>query len=377
MPLTGTKVIEVCSNLAGPVAGTIFGDLGADVIKVEKPNGGDDARAWTPPMWNGQGASFQAINRNKRSVTLDFRNAGDVDRLKTLAMDADVFLHNMRPGAAEALGLSGPDMLALNPRLIYCAIGAYGAKGPWREWSAYDALAQALSGQMSGNGLPNNDPLLVPGGVVDKGAGMWAAIAALGALLRRARTGQGAIVGTSLLEASLFWRDLGFAHYQASGVIPRAVGNAAPNIVPYGMFATGDSPLMLACAGDGLFAVLAGALGHPEWLQDSRFATNTARVAHRDTVVSAIEAVLKTKPRDHWVELLGKSRVPAAPILDVAEAHAHPQVQALGILQSPPGVDMPVVSAPWTIDGVRPPVRRAAPRLGEDNSLLLDGKPSP
>jgi formyl-CoA transferase len=372
MPLTGMKVIEVCSNLAGPVTGTIFGDLGADVIKVEKSNGGDDARGWAP-RWNDHGAPFQAINRNKRSVALDFRQAGDVAKLKSLTADADVFVHNMRPGAAESLGLSGAEMLALYPRLIYCAIGAYGAEGPWRERSAYDGLAQALSGQMSGNGFPGSEPLLVPGGVVDKGAGMWAAIAILGALVRRARSGQGAIVGTSLLEASLFWRDIGFAHYQASGQIPLAAGNTSVSIVPYGVFATGDGPVMLACAGDALFATLAAALERQEWLQDCRFATNGARVAHRDTVVPAIEDVLKTRSRDHWVELLGKSRVPCAPILNIAEAHAHPQVRATGIFQSAPGADRPIVSAPWTIDGVRPPVRRGAPALGEANSTFLGG----
>ena len=178
---------------------------------------------------------------------------------------------------------------------------------------AYDGLAQALSGQMSGNGFPNSEPLLVPGGVVDKGAGMWAAVATLGALVRRARTGEGAIVGTSLLEASLFWRDIGFAHSARDGQTPLPAGNTSVSIVPYGVFPTGDGPVMLACAGDGLFAALAAALDHSEWLQDDRFATNSARVAYRDIVVPAIEDVLKTRSRDHWIELLGKSRVPCAP----------------------------------------------------------------
>jgi crotonobetainyl-CoA:carnitine CoA-transferase CaiB-like acyl-CoA transferase len=376
MPLTGMKVLEVCSNLSGPVAGTIFGDLGAEVIKVEKPNGGDDARGWQPPQWHGLGTGFQAINRNKRSVTLDFRNKEDVAVLKRLAADADVFLHNMRPGAAEALGLSGPEMLALNPRMIYCAMGAYGAVGPWRGWTAYDGLAQALSSQMSANGEPEGDALLVPGGLVDKGTGMWAAIATLGALVRRATTGKGAIVATSLLETSLFWRDGAFTAYQATGTVPGRAGNTAATIVPYGVFPTGDRPIMLACAGEGLFRALAGLLGHPEWPEDPRFATNLARVANRDAIGDAINAVLATRGRDEWVDLLGGSGIPCAPILDVAEAFAHPQVQANGIFQSAPDRDMPVVSAAWTIDGVRPPVRRAAPSLGEANQELL-GRPVP
>jgi len=198
-----------------------------------------------------------------------------------------------------------------------------------------------------------------------------AAIAMLGALVRRARTGQGAIVGTSLLEASLFWRDIGFAHYQATGQVSLPAGNSSVSIVPYGVFATGDGPVMLACAGDGLFATLAAALDRKEWLQDSRFATNSARVAHRDAVVPAIEDILKTRSRDYWIERLGESRVPCAPILTVAEAHAHPQVQATGIFQPAPGLDRPLVSAPWKIDGVRPPVRFGAPALGEGNRTFL------
>ena len=371
MPLTGYKVIEACSNLAGPVAGTIFGDLGADVVKVEKPNGGDDARGWAPPEWHGMGASFQAINRNKRSVTLDFKRDEDVAALKRLIGGADVFLHNMRPGAAEALGLSGAEALAINPRLIYCAMGAYGAKGPWRGWSAYDALAQALSSQMSGNGEAGGEPLMVAGGVVDKGAGMWAAVATLAALLRRGATGQGAIVETSLLETSLFWRDAAFAAYQASGQVAPRTGNTAAAIVPYGVFQTADRPLILACAGDGLFAAFAGLVGREEWRDDPRFATNRQRVANRAVLEPLIAAALARRGRDAWVELLGANRIPCAPILDTAEAFAHPQVQALGIFQSPPGLDMPLVSAAWTIDGERPPIRRGAPRLGEDNEAVL------
>lgn len=372
MPLTGYRVIEACSNLAGPVCGTIFGDLGAEVVKVEKPNGGDDARAWSPPEWHGKGAGFQAINRNKRSVTLDLKRPEDVSALKGLIAGADVFLHNMRPGAAEALGLSGAEALALNPRLVYCAMGAYGSRGPWRSWTAYDGLAQALSSQMSGNGEAGGEALMVAGGLVDKGTGMWAAIATLAALLRRGATGRGAVVETSLLETSLFWRDAAMATYQATGRVSPRTGNTAATIVPYGVYGTADRPLMLACAGDGLFAVFARLVGHPEWATDARFATNPLRVSNRAELEPEIAAALAARGRDEWVELLGTNRIPCAPILDTAEAFAHPQVQATGIFQSPPGAeDMRLVSAAWTMDGVRPPVRRGAPELGEDNAVVL------
>jgi formyl-CoA transferase len=369
--MSGIKVVEACSNIAGPVTGTIFGDLGAEVVKIEKPNGGDDARSWSPPLLHGMGARFQAINRNKRSVTLELKNQHDQDELKRLVAAADVFVHNMRPGVAESLGLSGPEALALNPRLVYCAIGAYGSRGPWRSWSAYDGLAQALSSQMFGNGEPDGQPLLVADAIVDKGAGMWAAIAILAALHGRARTGKGSIVETSLLEAALFWRDGAFAQYVASGRSPRRPGNGSAQIVPYGVFPTADRPIMLGLAGDGLFAAFARLIGRSEWIKDERFAKNSARVVNRSVLEALIEDALSTRNRDEWVELLGSNGIPCAPILDPAEAFHHPQVQALGIFQSPPGLEMPLVAAPWTINGVRPPVRRRAPLLGEDNEAVL------
>ena len=376
MPMSGIKVVEACSNIAGPVTGTIFGDLGAEVIKIEKPNGGDDARSWSPPVLHGMGARFQAINRNKLSVTLELKNPRDQDELKRLVAEADVFVHNMRPGVAESLGLSGPEALTLNPRLVYCAIGAYGSKGPWRAWSAYDGLAQAVSSQMFGNGEPDGQPLLVADAIVDKGAGMWAAIAILAALHDRAKTGKGSIVETSLLEAALFWRDGVFAQYVASGRSPRRPGNGSAQIVPYGVFPTADRPIMLGLAGDGLFAAFAKLIGRSEWLNDERFAKNSARVTNRRVLEAMIEEALSTRNRDEWVELLGSNGIPCAPILDPAEAFHHPQVQALGIFQSPPGLEMPLVSAPWSINGVRPAVRRRAPLLGEDNEVVLREDPA-
>jgi len=371
MPMSGIKVVEACSNIAGPVTGTIFGDLGADVVKIEKPNGGDDARGWSPPVLHGMGARFQAINRNKLSVTMELKSPDDRAALQGLVAEADVFVHNMRPGVAESLGLSGPEALTLNPRLIYCAIGAYGSKGPWRTWSGYDGLAQALSSQMFGNGEPDGQPLLVADALVDKGAGMWAAIAILAALHDRSKTGKGSIVETSLLEAALFWRDGAFAQYVASGRSPRRPGNGSAQVVPYGVFPTADRPIMLGLAGDGLFATFAKLIGRGEWVTDERFAKNSARVANRDVLEALMKEALSSRKGDEWVELLGSNGIPCAPILDPAEAFNHPQVQALGIFQSPPGLEMPLVTAPWSINGVRPPVRRRAPALGEDSDTVL------
>ena len=370
LPLDGLKVIEVCSNIAGPVAGTILGDMGADVIKIERPKAGDDVRSWTPPDWNGISARFRAVNRNKKSITLNVGNPRDVAALKQLVKEADVLLHNTRPGAMEAIGLSGAEALALNPRLIYCSISGFGAAGPWKSRSGYDGLAQALSSQMAGNGQPDSEPTLVADALVDKGAGMWAVIGIFGALMQRQATGKGAVVETSLLETALFWRDNVFAIYNSTGRVTARPGNGSNMIVPYGVFQTADAPMIVGCAGDGLFNILAGLLGHPEWTEDPRFATNSARVKHRDLIEPMIEAILRTRPRDEWVEYFGENRIPCGPILQVDEAFAHPQVQALGIFQSAPGTDMPLVTAPWSIDGERPAIRRGAPTLGEDNASL-------
>jgi formyl-CoA transferase len=216
--------------------------------------------------------------------------------------------------------------------------------------------------------------LLVADAIVDKGAGMWAAVATLAALHQRTRTGKGNIVETSLLEAALFWRDGAFAQYVASGRSPSRPGNGSANVVPYGVFATADRPMMLGLAGDGLFESFARLVGREEWLTDERFAKNTARVANRDVLEPLIEQALASRSRDDWVELLGSNGIPCAPILDPAEAIHHPQVQALGTFQSPPDVEMPLVSAAWSINGVRPAVRRRAPKLGEDNEAVLQTK---
>jgi formyl-CoA transferase len=224
---------------------------------------------------------------------------------------------------------------------------------------------------MYGNGEPDGSPLLVADAIVDKGAGMWAAIATLAALHERAKTGRGSIVETSLLETALFYRDGVFAQYVASGKPPGRPGSGSANIVPYGVFQTADRPVLVGCAGDALFAAFANLVGHKEWTQDARFSKNSARVANRVEIEALIEQALAARPRDEWVDLFGRNGIPCAPILDPAEAFAHPQVQAVGIFQSPPGMEMPLVSAAWTINGVRPAVKRRAPELGEDNDVVF------
>lgn len=370
MQLNGIKVIEAGSNLAGPVAGSFLADLGAEVIKIERPVSGDDARHWEPGI-AGTSARFHVINRNKLSVVLDIKDPKDQQELKRLISGADVFLHNMRPGVVESIGLSAPEALLLNPRLIYCGITGFGSKGPWRSWSGFDGLAQAVSSIMAGNGDPDGPPTLVSDAPVDKCTAMSAAIGILAALFDRTNTGKGSVVETSLLETALWWRDNTLAEFAADGVLRPRHGNQSKQVAPYGSFTTADLQVFVGCTTDRLFEKFAKHVGHPEWLLDDRFATNAGRLSHLSTLETAINQVLMTRKADEWVELLGTNGIPIAPILDVPDTFGHPQVEALGVFQSPPDLGIPLVAAPWSINGVRPPIRIGAPRLGEHNDVVL------
>ncbi|WIW89497.1 CoA transferase [Sphingobium sp. V4] len=367
--LRGIRVIEACSNLAGPVAGTILADLGAEVIKVERPEG-DDARRFAPPFLGEHGATFTAVNRNKSSIVLDLKQADQLAQLRDLVADADVFLHNMRPGVVEGYGL-GPDQArALNPRLIYGVISGYGARGPLRDLPGYDGMAQGLAGLASINGEPDSKPSVAAGGVVDKGAAMWLAMAVNAALFRRERTGQGSLIETSLLETALFFVNTQAAQFEASGDAPQRHGSRAPSIVPADCFETVDGYILLMCGNDRLFQSLSLALGRPDWAEDPLFRRNRDRVANRALLEPQISAMLKTRGRDEIIALLTQAGVPCSAVLPVNEARHHPQVEALGIFQESPGSGGKIVGAPFSIDGKRPPIFRGAPALGEDTDRI-------
>jgi formyl-CoA transferase len=244
-----------------------------------------------------------------------------------------------------------------------------------RRLPGYDALLQAFGGLMSVNGQPDGPPTLIGTAVIDKGTGMWTAIAALGALHRRTMTGKGAVIETSLLDTAVAWGDIRSSMYLATGKVPGRYGNTSPLIVPYDYFETATGPVMIACAGDKLFRILARELGRPDWAEDERFGTNPARVRNKATLLPLIQEILLYEDRDALVARLGAAGVPCAPILDTAEVLAHEQVRASGILQKVPDGTFEVISAPWKVDGIRPPVRRAAPELGEDNAAIF-GKPA-
>lgn len=369
-PLAGLTVIEIGQNIAAPVATQILGDLGARVIKIEK-TGGDDARAWGPPFWDGAAAMFQAVNRNKASVAVNFRDADDLAAVERLILaEADVVLQSMRPGLLERQGLGAERLRARKPALVWCDLGAFGSGGPLSERPGYDPLMQAFAGLMSVTGEDGRPPVRTGYSVVDCGTGMWAANAILAALLRRQAGGEGCRIEVSLYETALAWMGIAAAHYQSSGEVPGRHGSGAAAIVPYRAYATADGQLVVAAGNDALFGKLCQLLGRPQWAGEERFATNPARVAHRQALDALIEPLLREHGTQHWVENFEQAGIPCAPVQTIDQALAHAQTRALGIVQPVPGSAMTLVGLPARFDGTRPPIRHAASALNADAALL-------
>jgi crotonobetainyl-CoA:carnitine CoA-transferase CaiB-like acyl-CoA transferase len=371
-PLSDITVIELGHSVAAPYAGEILADLGATVIKVEKRDGGDDARQWAPPYWHGSSAIFQSLNRNKFSVTVDLRDANERASLVRLIDErADVLIQNLRPGMVEELGLDAATLGERNKRLIYCGIGAFGRSGPLARRPGYDPLMQAFGGLMSVTGEAGEPPVRVGTSIIDMGAGLWSAIGILSALHRRTLTGEGTTVDTSLYETALAWMTYHAANYQASGEVPKRHGSGTFGIVPYRGYAASDGYLLIGAGNDKLFRKLAAALGHPEWADDERFLDNPRRVQNRVALDALIEDVTRTKTSGEWQAALEAAGVPSAPMQNVDEVLAHAQTKALGMLQESPDGRLTIMGLPLSFDGERPPFRRAAPQLGEHTDELL------
>jgi crotonobetainyl-CoA:carnitine CoA-transferase CaiB-like acyl-CoA transferase len=369
-PLAGIKVLEVGQALAGPLAGAILGDMGADVIKVEKPDGGDDARLWGPPFVDGDSLSFHAYNRNKRSVTLDIKNAGDIEALKALARDADIMIQNLRPGIVDEVGIGSDIMLRVNPRLIYCSIWAFGSRGPLRMAPGFDPLLQAYGAVMTMTGRPDDPPTFCAPAINDKATGMWCVIGALAALQQRQYTGKGCVIDTSLFESAVAWVEGPLNTYHLNGQTPKRHGTGSAILTPYQTFETADRPICIAAGNDRLFVKCAQAMGHPEWATDARFEDGRKRSANRSALIMAMAPVLLTRPRDAWIAALEKVGVPCAPVNDVAELAATGQLQAMELMQTLPGSGLKVVGLPISFDGERPRPRTDSPKLGEHNDMV-------
>jgi crotonobetainyl-CoA:carnitine CoA-transferase CaiB-like acyl-CoA transferase len=374
LPLDGLLVVDLTQNVAGPFCTQILGDMGADVIKVERPGRGDDARAWAPPFWGDESATFLAFNRNKRSLALDLKREGGLEVLRRLVGRADVFVQSLRAGAIAELGLDYPRASALNPRLVYCSVTAYGPRGPLADRPGYDPLMQAYAGLMSVNGHPGQEPARVGTSIVDMGTGMWAALGIMAALRQRESTGRGSEVTTALFDTALMWVSYHAMGYLGSGEVPQPQGSGTAMIVPYQAFPTADGYAMIGAASDALFARLARALEAPALTSDPRFADNPARVRHRAAVVQAVAARTRTFKTRELLERLGEAGVPSAPILTMDQVLQEPQTQASGMLvgaEHPRLPDYTSLGLPIQWDGRRPGVRRVPPRLGEHSTDVL------
>jgi crotonobetainyl-CoA:carnitine CoA-transferase CaiB-like acyl-CoA transferase len=373
-PLEGVVVADLTQNVAGPFCTQILGDMGAEVIKIERPGRGDDARAWAPPYWGDESATFMALNRNKKSIVLDLKRPGGIEVLRRLVGRAEVFVQSLRAGAIEELGLEFTRAAALNPRLVYCSITAFGSRGPLRDLPGYDPLMQAYAGLMSINGHPGQEPARVGTSIVDMGTGMWAALGIMAALRERDASGRAVEVTTALFETALMWVSYHLMGWFASGEVPAPQGSGTAMIAPYQAFPTADGFVMLAAGSDALFVRLVTALGAPALATDPRFADNPSRVRNRPLLVDALSAATRTHKSDELVALMRQAGVPSAPILGVDAVAAETQTRESGMLVGAPHPRLPdyrSVGLPLLWNQRRPEVRRVPPRLGEHTTDVL------
>jgi crotonobetainyl-CoA:carnitine CoA-transferase CaiB-like acyl-CoA transferase len=372
-PLEGLCVVEIGHSVAAPYAGMILAELGAEVVKVENPQGGDAARGWGPPFSEGTATCFHAFNRGKRGVTIDLADPGEVRSLKRLVLErADVLVSNLKFGALDRYGLAAEALLAEKPGLVYCNIGAFGTRGPLRERPGYDPMMQAYGGLMSLLGEEGRPPVRVGVSIIDIATGLWAAVGILSALRERDRTGRGGVVDASLFETTLAWMTLPIVTYLANGEVPKRFGSGIEQIVPYQAFAAADGHIMVAAGNDNLFRRLASAIGRPGLAEDARFRTNADRVANRAALIATLDDIFAAEPIAVWGERLEAAGIPNGPIQSVDQVVADPQTAALGMIQQIAGSAVSLIGLPLSFDGTRPPLEKLAPRLGEDNRAILD-----
>ena len=373
-PLAGLRVVEFTHMVMGPTCGMLLADMGADVIKVEKLPGGDDSRGYRDPLVNGVSAPFMILNRNKRGIAVNLKHPAGRDVLLRMVRDADVLTENYRRGTLEKLGL-GYDVLAqANPGLIYCAVSGYGRDGPFADKGGFDLIAQGFAGLMSITGEPGRPPVKTGNSVADINAGILAAVGILAAYAHKQKTGQGQVVDTSLMEAALqqtYWHA---AIYFATGESPGPTGSAHLLTAPYQAFAARDGWLNIGGANQANWERIADVLGHPEWRDDPRFRTNSARMANLDALTDAMSAVLATRPKAEWIAAFDAAGVPAGPVHTIGEALEHPQTLARGMvvdLAHPQAGATRALGCPLHFSATPTRVTRPAPMLGEHTREVL------
>jgi crotonobetainyl-CoA:carnitine CoA-transferase CaiB-like acyl-CoA transferase len=382
-PLEAIRVLDLSRVLAGPWAGQLLADLGAEVTKVERPGCGDDTRAWGPPFLppeegegRGESAYYLCANRGKKSVTIDFARPEGQALVKRLAMQSDILLENFKVGGLAKLGLGPEDLLRENPRLIYCSITGFGQTGPYRNRAGYDFLMQGMGGLMSLTGEPEGQPMKVGVAVTDVFTGMYATTAVLAALAERARSGLGQHIDIALFDVQIATLANQIQSYLVSGQAPVRTGNAHPSIVPYQVFATRDGHVILAAGNDEQFRRFAEAAGAPELSLDARFATNPARVTHREVLVPILGAIMQRRDSQDWIALLEAAGVPCGPINRLPDLDTHEQVVARGILKTIPHPEagtMRSVASPMRFSRSTVEDERAPPLLGADTEAVLRG----
>lgn len=377
--LDGVRVLDLSRVLAGPWATQTLADLGAEVIKVERPGAGDDTRSWGPPfVAGGDAAYFLCANRNKRSITIDFTKPAGAELVRRLARRAHVVVENFKVGGLSKYGLDYASLSALNPALVYCSITGFGQSGPYAERAGYDYLIQAMGGLMSvtgqADGTPGAEPMKVGVAVADLFTGLYAAIATLAALRHAERTGEGQHIDMALFDCQAAMLANQAANYFASGAPPQRMGNAHPNIAPYQVFQAEDGHLVLAVGNDRQFSAFCRAAGLADLAADPRFSTNAARVRHRAALAERVGAALAQRPVAAWISALEAEGVPCGPINRIDQTFADPQAQARGLAQTltrSDGHTVTTVASPLRLSRTPPTEHRAPPRLGEDTDAVL------
>lgn len=375
LPLAGVSVLEFCNVAAGPYCGMLLADMGADVIKVEHPNGGDTLRSW-PPISDGYSENFASLNRNKRSITLDLKNPQHVAAARELVAKSAILIENNRPGVMERLGLGYSTLKEINPKLVYCSISAYGQSGPRSQEGGFDLTIQAMSGLMSVTGPEGGEPAKCGVPVADFCAGLYGAFSIVSALKRADATGEGAHIDVAMLGATLAIAALQTSEYFGSGKDPVKLGSAHPRNAPYQAFKARDHYFGLAAGNESLWRTTCDVVGLPHLVQDERFTSTTQRAANQKALLLILEEVFATQETTHWLEQFRGAGVPCAPINSYSSVLADEQVEHMQWVQDielPNGVTTKTFVSPIRLSGAGLPVRMRPPHLGEHNEAILDG----
>ncbi len=373
-PLAGVRVLDASRVLAGPFCGQMLGDLGAEVLKLERPGQGDETRAWGPPFVGPLSAYYLSCNRNKKAFTLDLSKPDGIKLFHRLLERCDILLENFKSSSADRLGLNPDKLLTTHPRLIICSISGFGRTGPMRDAPGYDFAIQALGGFMSITGPVEGPPCKVGVAVTDVLTGLYAAVAILACLQARAQSGHGYAIDMALLDCALAAQVNLAQAYLSSRTVPPRQGNAHLQIVPYQLFATRDSWLVLAVGNDGQWQHFCQVAERPDLAADPRFSTNTGRVQHRDALVPILERLMQSRSTQEWETALRAAEIPHAPVWDYAQLFTSPQAAARGLqmaVRGPDGKPIELLGAPFHISGATLPTPRTPPLLGQDTEAVL------